>query len=280
MVTKKIQGSVHIKPLSIIAKDLQRTGVPIGKDTFPRKNKMVPQLDANRPQRPIELAGDQVILPGIAGGAVRMVVGQDQAAGTLLEGDFQNAADVDADGVYHSSGKLLAADDPLLTVKAQEQGLLIPLIKEVGHEIIPGIGSGGEIAKLRCPIHRAFLYDLRDQAQQQRGGGTDASYLKKLLFAGVKNLLERAEAFEESVGDGIGIPPRNGKLQQQLQRTDSVKAGQAVLANIFSESVGCLLVLFIASFATQKLLSLSRSHFFIFAFISIILGDELKQILL
>ena len=34
------------------------------------------------------------------------------------------------------------------------------------------------------------------------------------------------------------------------------------------------------SFAVQKLLSLSRSHLFIFVFISIILGDRSKKILL
>ena len=43
--------------------------------------------------------------------------------------------------------------------------------------------------------------------------------------------------------------------------------------NIFSQSVGCLFVLFMVSFAVQKLVSLNRSHFFIFAFISIALGD-------
>jgi len=48
--------------------------------------------------------------------------------------------------------------------------------------------------------------------------------------------------------------------------------------------VGCLLLLlsfhlFIVSFAVQKLLSLSRYHLFIFVFISIILGDELKKML-
>ena len=51
-------------------------------------------------------------------------------------------------------------------------------------------------------------------------------------------------------------------------------------ANIFSQSVGCLFVLFIVSFALQKLLNFSRSHLFMFAFISIILGDGLKKILL
>ena len=39
-------------------------------------------------------------------------------------------------------------------------------------------------------------------------------------------------------------------------------------ANIFSHSVGCLFVLSMVSFAVQKLLSLIRSHLFIFAFVS------------
>ena len=40
-------------------------------------------------------------------------------------------------------------------------------------------------------------------------------------------------------------------------------------ANIFSHSEGCLFVLFMVSFAVQKLLSLIKSHLFIFAFTSI-----------
>ena len=45
----------------------------------------------------------------------------------------------------------------------------------------------------------------------------------------------------------------------------------ASFANIFSHSVGCLFVLFMVSFAVQKL-SLIRSHLFIFVFIFITLG--------
>ena len=41
---------------------------------------------------------------------------------------------------------------------------------------------------------------------------------------------------------------------------------------IFSHSEGCLLTLLIVSIVVQKLLSLTRSHLFIFAFISNILG--------
>ena len=47
----------------------------------------------------------------------------------------------------------------------------------------------------------------------------------------------------------------------------------ASFAIIFSHSEGCLFTLLIVSFVVQKLLSLIRSHLFIFAFISNILGD-------
>ena len=50
-------------------------------------------------------------------------------------------------------------------------------------------------------------------------------------------------------------------------------------AVIVSYSEGCLLILFVAFFNVQKLLSLIRSHLFIFVFVSIPLGDESKSIL-
>ena len=47
----------------------------------------------------------------------------------------------------------------------------------------------------------------------------------------------------------------------------------ASFANIFSQSIGRHFILYMVSFAVQKLISLIRSHLFIFAFISISLGD-------
>ena len=49
-------------------------------------------------------------------------------------------------------------------------------------------------------------------------------------------------------------------------------------ANIFSHSEGCLFILFMVSFAVQKLFSLIRSHFFIFVFIFITLRGGSKKI--
>ena len=54
----------------------------------------------------------------------------------------------------------------------------------------------------------------------------------------------------------------------------------ASFANIFSHSDGCLFILFMVSFAVQKLLSFIRSHLFTFVFISISLGGGSKKILL
>ena len=53
-----------------------------------------------------------------------------------------------------------------------------------------------------------------------------------------------------------------------------------LLAIIFSHSEGCLFTFLIVSFIVQKLLSLIRSHLFIFAFISITLGGRSQRILL
>ena len=48
----------------------------------------------------------------------------------------------------------------------------------------------------------------------------------------------------------------------------------ALFVIIFSHPEGCLFTLLIVSLVVQKLLSLIRSHLFIFAFISITLGGE------
>ena len=47
----------------------------------------------------------------------------------------------------------------------------------------------------------------------------------------------------------------------------------ASFETIFSHSVDCLFVFFLVSFAVQKLVTLIKSHWFIFAFISVALGD-------
>ena len=51
-----------------------------------------------------------------------------------------------------------------------------------------------------------------------------------------------------------------------------------LFANIFSQSLGCFFIFFMVSFVMQALISLIRSHSFIF--ISIALGDRPKKTLI
>ena len=69
------------------------------------------------------------------------------------------------------------------------------------------------------------------------------------------------------------------ELQEKFYILKIKPLSDASFANIFSHSVGCLFVLFRDSFSVQKLLSLIRSHLFIFAFI-ITLGGVSEKILL
>ena len=50
-----------------------------------------------------------------------------------------------------------------------------------------------------------------------------------------------------------------------------------IICKYFSHSVGYLFVLLMVFFAVQRLLSLIRSHLFIFAFVSFALGDRSKK---
>ena len=52
----------------------------------------------------------------------------------------------------------------------------------------------------------------------------------------------------------------------------------ASFETIFSYSVSCLFAFFLVSFAVQKLVSSVRSHWFIFALISVALGDCPEEI--
>ena len=67
--------------------------------------------------------------------------------------------------------------------------------------------------------------------------------------------------------------PTQGHTIVKFQNTRIEKILEATgVAIIFSHSEGCLFTLLIVSFDVQKLLSLIRSHLFISAFISNILG--------
>ena len=71
-----------------------------------------------------------------------------------------------------------------------------------------------------------------------------------------------------------------GTAKETINKTKrQLSEWENIFANVFSYSEGCHFILFMVSFAMQKLLSLNRSHLFIFAFIFITLGGGSKNIL-
>ena len=78
---------------------------------------------------------------------------------------------------------------------------------------------------------------------------------------------------------GLGCLLFDIELHELLYVLEINPLSVASFANTFSHSEGCLFILFMVSFALQKLLSFVRSHLFIFVFISISLGGGSKRIL-
>ena len=87
------------------------------------------------------------------------------------------------------------------------------------------------------------------------------SSLEKYLFTSLAHLLIGSFIFLEL------------SCRSCLYIFESHSLSLASFAIIFSQSESCLFTLIIVSFIVQKLLSFIRSHLFIFAFISFILGD-------
>ena len=94
------------------------------------------------------------------------------------------------------------------------------------------------------------------------------SSLEKFLFSSLEHILIRSFIFVEL----------NCRSCLYIFEINSLSV--ASFAILFSCSEVCLFTLLIVSFVVQKPLSLIRSHLFIFAFISNILGGGSERILL
>ena len=69
------------------------------------------------------------------------------------------------------------------------------------------------------------------------------------------------------------IRTRRGRRAERFLKDQEINPlSVASFAIIFSQSEGCIFTLLIVSFVLQKLLSFIRSHLFIFAFVSNIVG--------
>ena len=91
------------------------------------------------------------------------------------------------------------------------------------------------------------------------------------LFCGIYSAFKCS--FDEFVGEKVVSPSYFSAIFGPSPILEIKLLLVASFANVFSHSIGCLFILLKVTFAVLKLLSLIRSHLFVFVFISIALGD-------
>ena len=154
-----------------------------------------------------------------------MVVGQDHRRRVVFQGGGEQLAHIHLGGIKAALVEHRAAEHPALPVQTGEQnGLLLPP-DEAGQQKAPRLlgGSQAEILLLLAVIDPG---ELRQQLEEARRIFADALHLLQLLRRGVQNAGQTAEIVHQPVGQLVGILPRDGIKQQQLQNIVLVKAVQ------------------------------------------------------
>ena len=95
------------------------------------------------------------------------------------------------------------------------QEIFSRLVGGVEDGLLGGVGNGG------------LAVDLGDHVDEDGGALSDALHLLQVLHRGVEDRGEGAVALHQSVSDGIGVPPGDGVIEQQLQGLVGRKALQA-----------------------------------------------------
>ena len=94
----------------------------------------------------------------------------------------------------------------------------------IAHQILPP----GIIGRRGDGFGIIAAGDIGDKMQMDGGVHADALHLCQLLRAGIENTDKRAELFDQTMGQHVGIPPGNGIKKQKLQNIMWSKAVQTL----------------------------------------------------
>ena len=166
---------------------------------------MVQQMDVDQPQRPGNAAGGFHVLHGRQCHTIGVIVGKHHHIGAALDGCGHHILDVQTDPV----GGTLPQPDRRLDVMARaerdQQGAFVVRPCEFGCQIAAQL-FGGFVASLFVKAAAAIKpADLRQHMQQPGRGRADPFHGAKLFFAGFQHRGKVAEAFQQIIGDVIGI---------------------------------------------------------------------------
>ena len=171
-----------------------------------------------------------------------MVVRQHHQARVGVERVFHHPAHIDRHLIRAALRQSVAGEQLALRVQTGLVKDLPPLAEEQLDEIRADVLARVENDLMPSAARAHTAAEREEQPDKRRGVLTHALDLLQLVGRRGKHALERAEALDQTVRDGVRVLPRNGVIEQQLQRLMVGKGVQPMLAELLLFSLSVPLV--------------------------------------
>lgn len=178
---------------------------------------MVKQCDADAAQCFVQFQRQRNIGIGGGGAAAGVIVGEDQPAGAALCGDADDVPCIYAYLCGITRTNLGGADTFHTRIQTNDVEFFVFFPFKQGFAVAGGGGGRREDRRILLNAFAVGTEERQDQRNQGSGIVPDAIDGLQFVGCGLQYSVERAEPLEQRMGDGIGIPPRDGKGEQELQ---------------------------------------------------------------
>ena len=166
------------------------------------------------------LRGRDVVLRG-RHGAVRVVVGENDADRAAHDGVAHDVAEVDGHARAAAAVELVAADHAAGIVDVRDEQHLLAPSGETGDEV-----CGDALRLAQTGLLRAVEGDVRlitalcgaDEREKFRRAGTDALDLFELVGGRLEHRVQRAEVFHQPVCERVGVALAHREKQQHFEQ--------------------------------------------------------------
>ena len=150
-------------------------------------NDVIGKDDADGVQRRLQRArGIQVFLTWKCV-AARLVVGQNNGRGILIERRLNNFAYADGSGGDAAAVNRKAGDGLALRVQTQQIDDLFVFIVEKRNEVLPAFAGGVQDPRRTAAVDEMPPFELRNERDELRGAVSHAVYLYQLVRCGFQN---------------------------------------------------------------------------------------------
>ena len=184
------------------------------------------------------LRGRDVVLRG-RHGAVRVVVGENDADRAAHDGVAHDVAEVDGHARAAAAVELVAADHAAGIVDVRDEQHLLAPSGETGDEV-----CGDALRLAQTGLLRAVEGDVRlitalcgaDEREKFGRAGTDAIDLFELVGGRLEHRVQRAEVFHQPVCERVGVALAHREKQQHFEQFVVVEGVHAEFMKLVEHS--------------------------------------------